>query len=104
MSGNGYLSSIASHEEWAALALAVRKLYGANEKGAIGEGGEEVMGSGDFKLTFGSYRNRTIAEIYKTDRQYVLWLRDETQGPAQKAAEAFIRAENIRIISEGKLR
>jgi hypothetical protein len=59
---------------------------------------------GDYKLTFGTYRNRTIAEVYRTDRRYVLWLRDQTQGPAQKAAEAFIKSENIRIISSGAIR
>lgn len=56
----------------------------------------------DYRLTFGNYRGSTIGKIYKIDRSYVLWLRDDTQGPAQKAAEEFIRQENYRIIEEGR--
>lgn len=56
----------------------------------------------DHKLTFGSYRGRTIGEVYKTDRSYILWLRDATSGPAQKAAQQFIYDDNKRIIAEGK--
>jgi hypothetical protein len=57
--------------------------------------GRQNVSPGDYKLTFGTYRNRKIAEVYKTDRRYVLWLRDQTQGPAQKAAEEFIKSENM---------
>lgn len=56
----------------------------------------------DFKIPFGSHKGRTVAEIYKIDRQYVLWLRDETTGLAQKAAQEFITKENQRIIQESK--
>lgn len=60
------------------------------------------MKSGDFKLTFGSYKGRTLAQVYKIDRQYIYWLRDETGGPAQEAAEQFVRDDNKRIIEEGR--
>lgn len=56
----------------------------------------------EYKLNFGSYRGLTIAQVWKTDRQYVMWLRDSVSGPAQKAAQEFISAENRRIIAEGQ--
>ena len=57
---------------------------------------------GDFMVPFGSHKGKTVSEIYKYDPKYVLWLRDETIGDAQLAAEEFIHAESKRIIEEAK--
>jgi len=51
-------------------------------------------------MGFGSHKGKTIEQIHRFDPQYVLWLRDETTGPAQRAAEDFIRGENRRIVEE----
>lgn len=51
----------------------------------------------DFRMPFGSHKGKTIDQIHRSDPQYVLWLRDETTGAAQKAAEEFIHGENKRI-------
>lgn len=54
----------------------------------------------EYRMQFGSHKGKTIEQIHRSDPQYILWLRDETTGPAQKAAEDFIRGENKRIIEE----
>lgn len=55
-----------------------------------------------FVLNFGSYRGRTISEVYKTDPAYIEWLRFQDDSPAQRAAEEFIHEENQRIINRGR--
>jgi len=54
----------------------------------------------EYRMGFGSHKGKTIEQIHRSDPQYILWLRDETTGPAQKAAEDFVRGENKRIIEE----
>lgn len=61
------------------------------------------MNAGDFLVNFGSYRGKTLSAIYRIDKAYVLWLRDDCRlTEVRRAATDFIRSENERIIATGK--
>ena len=47
-----------------------------------------------FEITFGKHKGKTLAGIYKEDRDYISWLRDgEKTDPNIKAAIALIDEE-----------
>lgn len=51
----------------------------------------------EFKITFGKHKGKTLAEIYKADRDYIEWLRDgEKTDPQIKAAIDIINEEIVK--------
>lgn len=56
----------------------------------------------EFKMPFGSYKGKTLEQIYDTDPSYVAWMRDDLNGFVQQAAIDFLKQKNMEIIKNGK--
>lgn len=55
---------------------------------------ETVEDAAGYKLTFGKYSGNKLGDIYKSDRDYLLWLKDNerTDPTVRKAIEILIEA------------
>ncbi|RHW51297.1 hypothetical protein DS831_04555 [Bombilactobacillus bombi] len=53
----------------------------------------ETMNSGDagsMKVTFGKYKGQTLGEIFKQDKSYLEWLKDNAKKPEMKQAAEMV--------------
>lgn len=55
---------------------------------------ETVEDAAGFVLTFGKYKGKTLAELFKTDRQYLQWLYDneQTEPIIKKGIQILLQA------------
>lgn len=70
-----------------------RSKYGAEEEEPEAKM-ETVEDAAGFVLTFGKYKGKTLAELFKTDRQYLQWLYDneQTEPIIKKGIQILLQA------------
>lgn len=54
------------------------------------------------RMPFGSYKGKTLEQIYRVDPQYLMWARDEMKPPISEKIADFIAEKNRQIIERGK--
>ena len=57
----------------------------------------------DYKMPFGTYRNKTLQTIYECDPSYLCWCRDRLDNPSIKELiRHFLKKKDQEIIERGK--
>lgn len=57
----------------------------------------------DWTFPFGSYKGKTLEQVYKTDPQYLVWARDEIKDrDVSDAVSYFLQKKNREIADRAK--
>ena len=62
----------------------------------------DIEGTNNIKINFGKHKGRTLEEIYKEDKQYFLWLKnnENTDEKLKRACEDMLTDGNHNKASE----
>ena len=59
----------------------------------------------NIKITFGKHKGRTLEEIYKEDKQYFMWLKnnEKTDEKLKRACEDILIDENVSDVNKNNI-
>ncbi|MBE5813437.1 MAG: hypothetical protein E7314_07345 [Clostridiales bacterium] len=63
----------------------------------------DLEADNNFKMNFGKYKGKTLEEIYKEDKSYLVWLKnnEKTDEKIKKACDNLLIEENAKDVNDG---
>jgi len=65
----------------------------------------DLEDTNNLKINFGKHKGRTLEEIYKDDKQYFMWLKnnEKTDGKLKRACEDILLNENVSDVNKSNI-